>query len=59
MISPEARAVLKTVGAGALVGVVIVGLGVLLGSLVPPSGPQRIEVIVRFDGPIQVQMVPR
>jgi hypothetical protein len=55
MIPPEARAVLK----GALVGVVIVALGVLLGSLVPSSGPRRIEVIVRFEGPIQVQMVPK
>ena len=49
---------LKALGAGAFVGAVIVALGLLLGSLVPPSSPQRIEVIVRFDGPIQVQMVP-
>jgi len=58
MISPEARAVLKAVGGGALVVVIIVGLGLLLGSLVPSSGPRRIEVIVRFEGPIQVQIVP-
>ena len=49
---------LKALGGGALVGAVIVGAGVLLAFLVPSSGPRRIEVIVRFEGPIQVQTVP-
>jgi hypothetical protein len=38
--------------------VAIAGIAFAIAYLAPPPGPQRIEVTVHFDQPIQVQLVP-